>query len=160
LAFKTLAASGDLILGVTDTNSILLASADQGATWTSLGHSYLTGLTINPLNPKLILGVSPSGPALSRDGGKSFKVLASSPDIATASWGEGSILALDYTGTVYRTDDLGENWVVVGTADGMPSLMTSSGHRVAVVAEGKLLESTDGGRTFNVILRGLDNSTH
>jgi len=95
----------------------LLESGDRAATWKQTLRAQLTGLTVNPSDPKRVLAAG-AGIALSTDGGHNWRPVLELPDGAgPVAWSTNDpklAYAVGFDRTLYRSSDGGASWRPVG----------------------------------------------
>lgn len=113
------ASAGQLLAG--DMQQGLLASADNGKTWSRVHEAPVMGLAVNPADPGRILAGGP-GVLLSTDGAKSWRQVLDVPDGAgPVAWSASDpdvAFAVGFDRLLYRTGDGGETWAPVGGGAG------------------------------------------
>ena len=149
--FHALDVHGDAVYGADSTSGRFMVSDDRGRTWTTRSESALTDFAVSPDDADLIIATGGSGPLRSRDGGRSWKPLATSP-LALVSW-EGDLLYGAWPdGTVVVSKDQGDTWQRRGALPGAPEALLVADEDIVASASGTgIVRSTDGGRTWNVM---------
>ena len=153
--FHRLAASGNVIVGISSGDGALMISPDGGRSWKSTTDTPLFDVTIDPTDAAIMIGTTQEGPVRSADGGNTFVPVAGGPLIALMSWSGSSLYGIAPDGTVYASLDQGVTWNERGTVAGPPIAIAADGERVAVLVGETVVESEDGGRTFASRLTGV-----
>jgi hypothetical protein len=152
--FHALEARHDLIYGYDALDGDLLVSGD-GRNWETRGSGLeVADLAVSPDDPELLLITTAEGPAVSRDGGRSFSVLDGAPVLLLVDWAEdGALVGVEPDGTVHASDDSGESWSPRGSIGAAPQAMKASDGTLFVAVEDAILESSDGGASFRLRTR-------
>lgn len=153
--FHRLSASGDTIIGASTHDGALLRSMDAGSTWTTLSATPPFDLAVSPQDPLVVVGTTPQGPTLSRDGGETFTVIEGAPLIALVSWDGTDLYGVDPSGQVLLSGDEGRTWASRGTVAAEPAAATAQDGALAILAGGTVYYSTDGGQSFTPRITGL-----
>ncbi len=105
-----------------------------------------------------VLATTPAGLLHSTDGGTSWSP-ADAPLLQVVTWAdERTAVGVDPDGSVWTSTDAASSWQRGAQLDGVPLAVAATAatgggpERVAVVTDANLLDSTDGGRTFTVVL--------
>lgn len=92
----------------------LMASSDEGQTWTQVLPEGLMGLAINPRMPTRVLATGQSGVWLSVDGGTTWRIVQpmaqGSGPVAWAPSAPKTAYAVGFDRMLYKTSDLGASW--------------------------------------------------
>jgi photosystem II stability/assembly factor-like uncharacterized protein len=147
--FHRLVTSGTAVAGINAHDGRLLRSEDAGATWVDLGAPGLYDLAIHPADSSTLVGTTPDGPVRSTDGGVAFTPVANAPLLALLAWTAGTLYGIDVDGAVYASTDDGATWERRGEVSRQPAALAADGDRVAALVGNRIVESTDGGTTFN-----------
>jgi hypothetical protein len=157
--FHVLEATGEIVYGFGSDfetrDARFLASEDGGRSWERRSPpEALTGLAIDPSDPRRIVGLGEAGGYVSRDGGSTWRPLGI-PGGLVAWTPEVGLVAADFDGVVRRTDEpLGE-WQEVGHLEGSPAALEGAGDELlAATHDGRVLSSRDGGRNWEEIVGG------
>ncbi len=153
--FHRLAASGNIVMGISAGDGALMRSADAGKTWTTLANPGLYDLAMDPTDSRMVIGTTQSGPLLSTDGGKNFKALPNSPIVALVSWDKARLVGVTPAGEVYRSLDMATTWKKLATVPGEPMALTVRGDQIAILAGTTVYYSTDAGSTFKERILGV-----
>jgi len=153
--FHRLSASGGTIMGVSSHDGALRRSTDAGGTWTTLSAVPPFDLAVSPQDPLVVVGTTPDGPTLSRDGAETFTAIEGAPLIALLSWDGTELYGVDPSGQVLVSSDEGRTWATRGTVAAEPAAVTAQGGALAILAGGTVYYSTDGGQSFAPRITGL-----
>ena len=153
--FHRLTSSGNVVMGISASDGALMRSADAGKTWTTLANPGLYDLVMDPTDSKIVIGTTQSGPLISKDGGKSFEVLPSSPIIALVSWDKARLVGVTPAGVVHQSLDMGSTWKKLAAVPGGPMAITAKGDQIALFAGTTVYYSTDAGATFKERITGV-----
>ncbi len=147
--FHTLEARHDRVYG--HSGGRLMVSQDK-KTWDERAAISLADLAVSPDDPDTVIATTEEGLAVSADGGETFTVNPNAPIMVLISWtDEGTIVGVDPQGAVHVSGDRGKSWERRGTAGDQPAALTATADEVYVAtADGRIVESADGGRTFGV----------
>ncbi|MCY7366149.1 MAG: hypothetical protein LH469_12680, partial [Frankiaceae bacterium] len=147
--FHTLEARHDRVYG--HAGGRLMVSQDK-KTWDERASIAIADLAVSPDDPDTVIATTEQGLALSVDGGNTFSGVPNAPVMVLITWtDEGVIVGVDPQGAVHVSGDRGNSWQRRGTAGDQPAALTATAEVVYIAtADGRIVESTDGGRTFDV----------
>ena len=130
---------------------ILMVSQDKKS-WDERASIALADLAVSPDDPDTILATTEQGLAVSADGGNRFELVEAAPVLVLITWtDEGTIVGVDGQGALHVSPDRGRTWEKRGSVGGQPAALTAQGDLVFVAtADGRIVESGDGGRTFDI----------
>ena len=133
---------------------VLMVSED-GTNWNERATIALADLAVSPDNPDTILATTEQGVAVSADGGNRFEFVEGAPALVLITWtDEGTIVGVDQQGVLHVSPDRGKTWEERGSTGGRPAALTAQGDLVFVATgDGRIVESRDGGRGFDVRYR-------
>ena len=124
--------------------------------WDRRSRVALRDFTVDPADPDGIIATTERGPAVSSDGGRTWKPLDGAPPLVVVAWSaRAGLHGVAVDGTVHRSGDSGRTWTRTGSAGGPPEAAALDDRDGAaslyVAVEGKgIVASRDGGRTFAV----------
>ena len=153
--FHRLAASREVVVGLSSSDGALMISPDRGRSWKSTTDEPLFDITVDPKDPTVMVGTTQDGPVRSIDGGDNFVLIKAAPFLALVSWTGSSLYGVAPDGVVYASLDTGATWEERGNVEGAPIAIGADGESVAVLVGQAVVESADGGRTFAPRLTGL-----
>jgi hypothetical protein len=134
--FHALAAGPDgTLYGQSTDSDVLLASSDAGLTWTPTGASLLAfGLAVDA--PGRIIAVTPDGPQVSTDQGRSFLPLADAPQLylIAASPDHQRLIGVDDNETVWISTG-GGDWQNTAVVHGSAQAITITNEGSAIVVD-------------------------
>lgn len=147
--FHTLEARHDRVYG--HAAGRLMVSQDN-KTWDERAGIAIGDLAVSPDDPDTVIATTEQGLSVSTDGGETFTLVRDAPVMVLVTWtDEGAIVGVDPQGAVHGSGDGGTSWERRGTVGGQPAAMTAAAEAVYVAtADGRIVESADGGRTFDV----------
>jgi len=147
--FHTLEARHDRVYG--NSGGRLMVSRDK-QTWDERASISIADLAVSPDDPDTVIATTEQGLSVSADGGETFTPVSDAPVMVLVTWtDQGTIVGVDPQGAVHVSDDRGTSWERRGTAGGQPAALTATADAVYVATvDGRIVESTDGGRTFDV----------
>lgn len=147
--FHTLKARHDRVYG--HSGGVLMVSQDK-KTWDRRGSIPLADMAISPEDPDTILATTQQGVAISGDGGRSFELAEGAPALLLINWtDQGTIVGIDPNGQVHVSENRGKTWEQRASAGGQPAALYADQDDVYVATrDGRLVESDDGGQTFDV----------
>jgi hypothetical protein len=127
----------------------LMVSEDK-ENWDERATIPIADLAVSPDDPDMLIVTTQQGLGISTDGGRQFQALQGAPTLQLLTWTEGGTLAgVDPVGTVHVSDDGGKTWAERGNAGGQPAALTATDDEIFVATrEGQVVESSDGGKTF------------
>jgi hypothetical protein len=125
--FHVLEAEGDIVYGFGSDFETreprFLASEDGGRSWERLvPPEALTGLAIDPHDPRHIVGLGEEGGYFSRDGGSTWRPIGVPGGLVT--WTpEIGLVAADFDGVIRKASDPMGEWNEVGRLEGSPAAL-------------------------------------
>ncbi|MEJ7825324.1 MAG: F510_1955 family glycosylhydrolase [Solirubrobacteraceae bacterium] len=149
--FHVLRASGSRVYGYDGVTDRLMVSTSTGREWTQRQMpSPVLDLAIDPSDGERVIATTQSGLMLSRDAAGSWQKL--SDQVALLAWpARDRLVMLDGAGQVSVSADGGRTTRVRGRVRGQAvSLMADRDAVYVALADGSVLESTDGGTSFTV----------
>lgn len=153
--FHRLTASGATVMGVSAHDGALLRSTDSGISWARLENPDVFDLALDPADASRALATTEAGPLRSTDAGTTWQRSEGAPLLAFVAWDAGSAYGVAPDGSVHVSDDGGASWLAVGSVDAQPAAFAAGGGRMAVLVDGAIVESVDGGRTFVPRITGI-----
>ncbi|WP_154402884.1 F510_1955 family glycosylhydrolase [Nocardioides speluncae] len=141
------------VYGLNSVTGQLLVSTDM-TSWQELSRAPIADFAVSPTDADLLIATTQEGLARSSDGGRAFEVVASAPLMVFVGWAEdGTLAGVTPEGVVYAADDPTGEWSERGSLGGQPEALTvQSSDEIYAAANGAVLLSTDGGRTFGPTL--------
>lgn len=141
------------VYGLNSMTGQLLLSTDMKS-WQELSRTPIADFTVSPTDPDSLVATTEQGLARSADGGRTFQPVASAPLMVFVGWAEdGTLAGVTPTGVVYTADTPTGEWTERGNLGGQPEALTvQSADEIYAAANGAVLVSTDGGRTFSPTL--------
>ena len=130
-----------------------LSSKNGGRSWKRLTPPEpLTGLAIDPRNPRHIVALSEQRGYISDDGGSRWRPLAIPGGLITWT-SEVGLVAADPTGLIRTAVDPEGRWAQIGNLGGSPAALEAAGDEVlAATHDARILSSRDGGKRWRVII--------
>jgi hypothetical protein len=129
----------------------LMLSDDGGESWQRRRPpAPLIDLAVDPTDPERIVASTEGGLGITEDQGRRWRHL--DQEIGLLAWPEPSRLFLvDGSGGVQVSDDGGQSWRRLGNIGGQPAAFIAAGDEELYVAlaDGTVLNSADGGRSWN-----------
>jgi photosystem II stability/assembly factor-like uncharacterized protein len=148
--FHVLRHAHDRVYAVNALTGLLMLSDDGGETWLERRPpAPVIDLAVDPGDPRRIIASTEAGLAVSENDGRSWRPLSDA--VGLASWPEAKRLYLiDANGEVQLSRNGGGAWDAVGQIGGQPAAMAAADGRTlyAALADGRLVESTDGGESW------------
>lgn len=149
--FHTLEAKHERVYGYDATNGRFLISEDR-TDWETMSQVALIDFSVSPDDPELIVGSGQGGIARSEDAGTTWTPL-DAPAAVFLDWSADGLFGVTADGRVAVSTDAGDTWAQLGTVEGQPEAILATPDRLLVaVADRGILESTDGGETFDVLI--------
>lgn len=153
--FHALRAAHDRVYGWDSSSGAFLVSAD-GVDWDRRSTAPILDFVVDPKDPEGVLAAvseffDEARLVRSGDGGRSWEGLEG-PGLARLAWESPERLwGTGIDGSVWRSDGGGEVWEEVGgSIGGRPEVFLDAGETLYAAAGGAILESTDGGATWDV----------
>lgn len=155
--FHALQAAGERLYGFDSQSGRLWASTDQGRTWQQGPQEAIGDLAAHAGQPQQLWASTQDGLKFSQDGGRTFTLVNGAPALAAIDRpAEDLLVALTSDGQV-MTSPQGTLWSRRGALpDGaQPTVLAvvTSSHLLAADTANTIYESTDAGRTWNVLYR-------
>lgn len=147
--FHALEAVDGTIFGLNAMSGALMVS-DDGRSWQTRSTMRIADFAVDPADTDVMVATSEEGPALSRDGGRTFTLLDGAPLLVFVDWAaDGTLAGATPGGAVHVSSDAGETWRARGLLGGAPLALhvEDSGWIYAATAD-NIWTSSDGGRTF------------
>jgi hypothetical protein len=152
--FHTLKARHGRVYG--SSGGQLFVSEDK-KNWEQRASIPLADLAVSPDDPDTLIVTTQQGLGISTDGGRQFEALPGAPALLLLTWTEnGTLVGVDPNGTVHVSDDGGRTWSERGNAGGQPGALTATDDADEIFVatrEGQVVESSDGGTTFQIRYR-------
>lgn len=132
----------------------LMVSEDKKS-WDQRASIPIGDLAVSPADPDTLIVTTQQGLGVSRDGGRRFEALPDAPALFLLTWTEqGTLVGADANGTVHISEDEGRTWGERGSVGGEPAALTATEDEIFVATrDGKVVESSDGGETFEIRYR-------
>jgi photosystem II stability/assembly factor-like uncharacterized protein len=131
--------------------------SDDGEEWDRRSTAPIVDFAVDPEDPDAVLAsISESFDDVrlvrSRDGGRTWDEQEATPPLARLAWESPEQLwGVGIDGSVWHSDDGGQDWQqVAGRVGGRPEAFLDAGDSLYVAAGGDILESRDGGETWEV----------
>ena len=153
--FHAIEAVHDRIYAYDSTSETFMVS-DDGRDWDRRSQLVVLDFAVSPQDADVVLATTESGLHRSSDGGRTWASVPQAPDLAVLGWNDvDELLAVAADGGVHASADAGATWSRRGDVGGQPEAMTLAdvdGRSVVLVAvsQGRIVESADGGRSFEV----------
>ena len=150
--FHVLRAAGERVYGVNATNGQFHASEDDGQTWKKrTPPAPVIDLAPNPTQSAEVVASTERGMHVSRDGGATWRPLASDVGGLLARTSGGALFVVDGEGGVHRSDDGGGTFDGVGDIGGQPAAFAAYENELYVALHtNEVKVSTDGGRSWKL----------
>jgi hypothetical protein len=155
--FHVLEAQGDVVYGFgsdfESREARFLASTDGGLSWVRrTPPEALTGLAIDPRDPRHIVGLGEQGGYFSRDGGATWRPIGVSGGLVTWTDDVG-LVAADFDGVIRKAEDPVGEWNEVGRLDGSPAALEGvDDELLAATHDARVLSSSDGGSRWRQLV--------
>jgi photosystem II stability/assembly factor-like uncharacterized protein len=151
--FHVLRAQGTTIYGFDISNERLLVSSDSGQSWTSReAPEALIDLAVDPNDPKHVLASGGAVLYRSRNGGRSWNVVASGVAGYLAWPATNNALVATFDGVVLGAQGATGRWRARGSLGREVAALLAVDERMlfAALHDGTIKQSTDGGVTWKV----------
>jgi photosystem II stability/assembly factor-like uncharacterized protein len=150
--FHVLRYAHERVYAVNALTGLLMLSDDGGESWTERRPpAGVIDLAVDPGDAERIVAATEGGLGLSEDDGRRWRRLPG--EIGLVAWPEPNRLYLiDANGGVQVSESGGQKWSKIGEIGGQPAaLAAESAERLyAALHDGTVVESTDGGTTWDV----------
>lgn len=149
--FHALEAAHGKVYGYDSRSGQIMVSSDK-KNWDRRATLSAADLAVSPDESKVVMATTERGPAVSTDGGRSFATMDAAPVLVFLDWPTADRLAgVAPDGTVYVSEDGGDNWREQGQVPDSPQAILVHGKSdVYVATEKAIYRSTDDGKTFQV----------
>jgi photosystem II stability/assembly factor-like uncharacterized protein len=150
--FHALEFRHDRVYGLNAMTGEFMMSNDL-STWETRSSLAMADFAVSPEDPNILLATTQDGLARSTDGGRTFSVVENAPLVQLVGWADdGTIAAVTPDGVVYSSRDAGTTWTEGAELGGAPEALTvESATKIYAAANGTVLASQDGGRTFTAL---------
>ena len=151
--FHALVTAHDQVYGLDSQTGGLMVSRDR-KTWETRSEGLpFSDIAVSPEDPDVLVAAAQDGLAGSDDGGRSWQKV-SPQQAAYLSWTPDGLFAVAPDGAVASSADGGKNWTALGSVGGSPAALLVTDEAVyAAVHEAGIKRSTDGGKTFDFLIR-------
>lgn len=151
--FHALEYRHDRVYGLNSMTGQLLVSSDMES-WQELSTTPMADFSVSPTDPEVLLATTEQGLARCADGGRTFEPVASAPVVVFVSWAEdGTLAGVTPEGVVYTAKDPAGTWTERASLGGQPEALTAqSSKEIYAAANGAVLRSSDGAKTFSPLL--------
>ena len=149
--FHLLRASGPRVYGADSSTGQILASSDEGRTWSQRKPpGDLVDLAVDPRDGRRLVASNQSGLFASGDEGRTWKPLGRAPGGLLGWVAGGSLFHVDAYGRVQVSTDDGRTWKPRGSVGTQPAAFLAADERslYAALADGTVKASTDGAKTW------------
>ncbi len=153
--FHALRVVGDTTYGWNSQDSALMVSTDRRAWKTLVDGAMMLDVAVDPATGETLLASSAKDQTTlelrrSTDSGRSFTTVEDAPQLMRFVWPEPEqAWGFGVDGTVWMSDDTGSSWKRVGSVKAPPDAASGDADELIVAAGGKLLASTDAGRSWD-----------
>jgi hypothetical protein len=139
------------VYGYNSMTGALMVSADRKS-WDTRTTLPLADFAVSPTDADVLVATTEQGLLRSDDGGRSFNPIPA-PLLVLISWADdGTLVGLTPNGVLQVSSDAGGTWQQRGTVKGSPEALDApSGDAIYVAADGAVMASADGGRTFTIM---------
>ena len=151
--FHLLAFAHGQIYGFDSTGGKFMVSKDS-KNWDTKAQVNLLSFAVNPSQPQFVLGATPAGFQVTKDGGTSWGPV-NGPPLVFLGWPEPELLfGVDVKGIVYRSPDGGSTWAQQGNLPGPAEAFLATSNRLfAAVQRGGIYASDDLGVNWSIYYR-------
>lgn len=148
--FHGLQAAHGAVYGYNSTDGAFMVSTDR-QTWQKRSTVAMGAFAVSPTDPESVLAIGRNGLQRSTDGGRTWQVVAGSPELALLAWDQaGQVWAVAPDGAVWQSTDGGGTWQQRGAVNGQPQAIATHGADIFVALTGdRIVASSDGGATWS-----------
>lgn len=150
--FHTLETVGDEIYGADSGSGELMYSNNAGKSWSKRGKNPFQDIAPNLKRKGSVLAIKDGQLFTSADSLKSFKKIEAPISIDAIDWLGSNLLAISGK-NLYRSNDSGVTWKKLTTMSAQLGSLTQSSQLIAVVMNGAIYSSTNGGKSFKKFTR-------
>jgi hypothetical protein len=149
--FHYLTSSGDTLVGFDATNGLMRVSPDAGVTWGTLALPPLSAIALHPNDTSQMAIISENRGLVTEDGGQTFQEFDLPAGTETIVWADTGFYAAAGL-TLHRAPEPGGSFTLLASFDGIVHSLAASGDNiVAALHDDRVVASSDGGATFDVI---------
>ena len=158
--FHSLVAAHDRVYGFDGTTGRFLVSQDRKNWDTRAVGLDIGDFAVSPDDADLVVAAVQDGVARSTDGGRTWKVISSTP-LTLLHWTGTGLYGATAGGEVVVSKDEGLSWDVSGSLPGpVEALYLDGGDIYVAVSDEGILRSSDGGATFEVLVEATGGRAH
>jgi photosystem II stability/assembly factor-like uncharacterized protein len=150
--FHTLETVGDEIYGADSGSGELMYSNNAGKSWSKRGKNPFQDIAPNLKRKGSVLAIKDGQLFTSADSLKSFKKIEAPISIDAIDWLGSNLFAISGK-NLYRSNDSGVTWKKLTTMSAQLGSLTQSSQLIAVVMNGAIYSSTNGGKSFKKFTR-------
>lgn len=150
--FHSLEAAHGRVYGFDGTTGRFMVSDDRRTWVTRAEQLSIVDFAVSPVDADLVVATVEGGIGRSRDGGRSWEQ-ASSEQLVFVDWGSRGVYGITADGQLAVSEDDGNTWDALGTVSGQPEALLAADDAIYAAVAGKgIVRSTDGGRTFEMVV--------
>jgi photosystem II stability/assembly factor-like uncharacterized protein len=147
--FHFLEGAGSDLYGADSQSGKLMASADSGKTWKTLGTNTYTDIAVSPEMPAMAIAIKNSELLLTDDAFKSTSKIKNNLKITQIEWRKSGLYALSGT-SLYKSTNSGKTWTKQSTFKGAPGILSASDQMMLVTVGSDIYTSKNEGKKFKI----------
>ena len=147
--FHFLEGAGSDLYGADSQSGKLMASADSGKTWRTLGTNTFTDIAVSPEMPAMAIAIKNSELLLTDNAFKSTTKIKNNLKITQIEWRKSGLYALSGT-SLYKSTNSGKTWTKQSTFKGAPGILSVSDQLMLVTVGSDIYTSKNEGKKFKI----------
>ncbi|MEY4901422.1 MAG: hypothetical protein RLZZ190_149 [Actinomycetota bacterium] len=147
--FHFLEGAGSDLYGADSQSGKLMASADSGKTWKTLGTNTFTDIAVSPEMPAMAIAIKNSELLLTENAFKSTTKIKNNLKITQIEWRKSGLYALSGT-SLYKSTNSGKTWTKQSTFKGAPGILSVSDQLMLVTVGSDIYTSKNEGKKFKI----------
>jgi photosystem II stability/assembly factor-like uncharacterized protein len=147
--FHFLEGAGSDLYGADSQSGKLMASADSGKTWKTLGTNTYTDIAVSPEMPAMAIALKDSDLLLTDNAFKSTSKIKNNLKITQIEWRKSGLYALSGT-SLYKSTNSGKTWTKQSTFKGAPGILSASDQMMLVTVGSDIYTSKNEGKKFKI----------
>jgi photosystem II stability/assembly factor-like uncharacterized protein len=147
--FHFLEGAGSDLYGADSQSGKLMASADSGKTWKTLGTNTYTDIAVSPEMPAMAIALKNSELLLTDNAFKSTIKIKNNLKITQIEWRKSGLYALSGT-SLYKSTNSGKTWTKQSTFKGAPGILSASDQMMLVTVGSDIYTSKNEGKKFKI----------
>jgi len=148
--FHFLEGAGTDLYGADSQSGKLMASADSGKTWRTVGTNTFTDIAVSPEMPGVAIALKGSELLLTKNAFKEITKISNSLKFTQIEWRKSGLYGLSGN-SLYKSTNSGKTWIKRSTFKGAPGLLSASDELMLVTVGSDIYTSKNEGKSFRKI---------